>query len=352
MPSTVTFGFLLHSPELVNHFGPVWNLLPPDSFEIILVDIPAIDVLEATAHWRCPMISADDAIRSKKKYKYLISNHPQAGTYRPPLTQQLGQYNIRFMYAAGKSGWNLSSWNQIYDAILCFGQFHAAAFSDICDAAIIQMGYPRFDRYFNETPDLAALQEKYDCNPSKRTIVWLPTWSTLSSIGHFDEEIGALVKDYNVIVKVHPLMLASEPLRIEALARQPLTALITDSQDNLPLYQLADHMLFDYGGPPMAALYTDKNFLLLNVPGADKDVCTGSDSPDISLRRYFKSIDAGTDSLARYLEDDTLWDEQKVIRAQLRPKYFAPYFGFSSVVAAQALLHMEHIIAHRKANTW
>lgn len=352
MSSTATFGFLLHSLELVNHFGPVWDLLPASSFDIIATDIPVTEALHKTARWNCSVISADDAIKSKSRYPYLISNHPGSGKHQPPITQTLGEKNIRFMYAAGKSGWNLSPWNRIYDAILCFGPFHAAAFSEICDAAVIQMGYPRFDRYFNESPDPAALRKKYNCDPSKRTVVWLPTWHTLSSIGHFNEEIGALTKDYNVIVKVHPLMPAAEPHRIEALARQPLTALITDSQDNLPLYQLADHMLFDYGGPPMAALYTDKNFLLLNVPGANKDAYTGEDSPDIYLRRHFKSINAGTADLAKSLEDDTLWNEQKAIRARLRPKYFAPYFGFSSVVATQTLLHMDHIIAHRKADTW
>ncbi|MFT0531215.1 CDP-glycerol glycerophosphotransferase family protein [Castellaniella hirudinis] len=348
MPSTQTFGFLLHSPELINHFGPVWSLLPAGSFEIVLIDTLPADILEATKQWNSPVISADEAIRTNKRYDYLISNHPQAGAYQPPLVQQLGKHNIRFMYAAGKSGWNLSFWNQIYDAILCFGPFHATEFSKICDAAIIPMGYPRFDRFFNEKPNLTELREKYGCNPRKKTIVWLPTWDALSSVGHFDEEIGELARNYNVIVKVHPLMPAAEPHRVKALARQPFTTLITTAQDNLPLYQLADYMIFDYGGPPMAALYTDKNFLLLNVPGASKDPCTGENSPDIYLRQHFKSIEAGAADITKYLEDEALWDEQKKTRSQLRPRYFSPYFGFSSVVAAQALLNMEHIIAHRK----
>lgn len=343
-----SFGFLLHSLELVNHFGPVWDLLPTGSFEIVLVDVATANAKEATTRWGAPVLSADEAIGLGRQYRYLVSNHPMAGRYKPPLVRQLAQHNVRFMYAAGKSGWNLSSWNQTYDAILCFGPFHAEALGNVCDSTIIQMGYPRFDRYFNETPDLASLGARYGCDPAKQTIVWLPTWKTLSSVGHFDEEIGALADRYNIIVKVHPLMPESEPERVEALARQPLTALITDHTDNLPLYQLADYMLFDYGGPPLAALYTDKKFVLLDVPGADQDELTGEESPDVALRRYFTHVHANSGRLPTLFNDEALWDKHRGVRAQLRSKYFAPYFGFSAQVAAQSLMHMDHIVANRK----
>jgi hypothetical protein len=345
-------AFLLHSLELVNHFAPVWDQLLPGSFDIVLFGVAQDAAAAATRKWNCRLWNADDVINARHKFRFLVSNHPAVGAYNPPLVQQIAEHNVRFMYAAGKTGWNLASWNQIYDAILCFGPYHAEAFSEICDAAIIQMGYPRFDRYFNEQPDLAALKSQYGCDPGKDTIVWLPTWKALSSVGHFDEEIGALTEKYNVVVKVHPLMPESEPHRVHALARQPLTHLITDHSDNLPLYQLADFMLFDYGGPPMAALYTDKNFLLLDVPGASQDIFTGPQSPDVALRRHFKHLAAGSGNLEALLADETLWDEHRVMRAELRRKYFAPHFGFAAYVAAQALMHMDRIAAQQKAGGW
>lgn len=342
------FGFILQSLELINHFHPIWSLLPASSVEIIAVDIPRQTVEDALKPWPYSIVSADEALQRGTRYPYLISNHPCSGSYAPPLVKQLGEHNIRFMYAAGKSGWNLSSWNQQYDAILCFGPFHAAAFKQICDAAIIQMGYPRFDRYFNTAPDPDRLRADFGCDPDKPTVVWLPTWKTLSSVGHFDDEIAALTPHYNVVVKVHPLMPESEPHRVEALKRLPLTRLITDHTDNMPLYQLADYMLFDYGGPPMAALYTDKNFLLLDVPGADADALTGNDSPDIALRQYLPHLPPGTPGLLHSaLADTQIWKDHKVVRAALRNEFFAPYFGFSATVAAQALMHMDHILAHR-----
>lgn len=345
-------AFLLHSLELVNHYAPVWDRLPPGSFDIVLFEIEKDAATAATRAWNCRLWSADEAIRAGCKFRFLVSNHPAVGTYNPPLVQQIAEHNVRFMYAAGKIGWNLSSWNELYDAILCFGPYHAEVFSERFDATIIQMGYPRFDRYFNEKPDLPALRSQYGCDPNKPTIVWLPTWKALSSVGHFDEEIGALATKYNVIVKVHPLMPYTEPHRVQTLAHQPLTRLITDHSDNLPLYQLADFMLFDYGGPPMAALYTDKNFLLLDVPDASQDIFTGAQSPDVTLRRYFAHLSAGSGNLEELLADDALWDEHRAIRTELRRKYFAPHYGFSAHVAAQALMHMDKVIAQQKVRAW
>jgi len=345
-------AFLLHTLELINHFAPVWDQLPQGSFDIVLFDVTQSAAVAATRRWNCRLWDVDEIIRSRHKFRFLVSNHPAVGTYNPPLVQQIAEHNIRFMYAAGKTGWNLSPWNQLYDVILCFGPYHAEAFSEICDADIIQMGYPRFDRYFNEQPDLTALRSQYGCDPNKDTIVWLPTWKALSSVSHFDKEIGALTEKYNVIAKVHPLMPGSEPHRVQALEQQPLTSLITDHSDNLPLYQLADFMLFDYGGPPMAALYTDKNFLLLDVPNASQDIFTGTQSPDIALRRYFKHLPSGSGELEGLLADDALWDEHKAICKELRRKYFAPHYGFAAHVAAQALTHMDKIIAQRKARAW
>ena len=84
-------------------------------------------------------------------------------------------------------------------------------------------------------------------------------------LGHFNEEIAALTERYNVLVKVHPLTPRSDPAAIDALSQLPFTRLIVDSTDNLPLYQIADYMLFDYGGPPLAGIYTNKKMILLNI---------------------------------------------------------------------------------------
>lgn len=336
-------GFLVHSLELVNHFGCIWDMLSEGEFDVILHGDAEDAAHTEFERWGCNVVTSSEVLSSNSKYRYLVSNHP-VSLGDPPMIHNLARRNIRFMYAAGKSGWNLSEWNKLYDLILCFGPYHASAFSQRTDAIVMQMGYPRFDRYFNDKCDMSLLRKSYGCDPARKTVVWLPTWKALSSVGHFEEEISSLCSTFNVVVKLHPLMVESEPERVEALRKYTYTYLITDSSDNLPLYQLADYMLFDYGGPPFAGIYADKRFILLNVPGAENDDLTGHASPDLTIRKTLISVDASERRLAELLNDEEIWLEQEQQRRRLRKVYFAPYFGFSSGVVVGALRHLDAIV--------
>lgn len=335
-------AFLVHHKELVNHFASVWKLLPQGSFDVLVHEIDPGEMHSVPELATAKIRAATDALSDAIPYDYLVSNHP-IDFSRPPLIKRLARKNIRFMYAAGKSGWNLRKWNSWYEMIMCFGPHHAAAFASITDAQIVQMGYPRFDRYYNDTANLPELRKRFACDPAKKTVVWLPTWKELSSVGLFDSEISALTDSYNVVIKLHPLMPETEPERVEQLRKHRFNYLITDSTDNLPLYQLADFMLFDYGGAPLAALYTDKNMLLLDVPKADGDELMDPDSPDLHIRSRLGSLRHNDAEIAGFLSNGAYWETQAPIRRELRKTYFAPYFGFSSNIAANILMRLETV---------
>lgn len=337
-------GFLVHTRELLNHFAPVWDCLCDAPFDVVQTSPPALRADDLASRWNARLVDADDVQRQGKRYRCLVSNHPvtMIGRKRKiPLIKAIAMENIRFMYAAGKSGWNLSDWNRFYDGILCFGPYHEEAFKRITTAAVRQMGYPRFDRFFTETPDRCTLAASHGCDPDRQTLVWLPTWKTLSSVTHFDAEIAELAAEWNVVVKVHPLMPESEPERVAGLKDLGLSAVIDDASDNVPLYQLADFMLFDYGGPPFAGIYTGKRFVLLNVPGAAEDPLMGPDSPDQLLREDFANVDPGLGGLAPLLKDDSYWDRFPALSERWRTRYFAPLYGNSSQVAAEAILNRD-----------
>ncbi|MEM6409161.1 MAG: CDP-glycerol glycerophosphotransferase family protein [Pseudomonadota bacterium] len=287
--------------------------------------------------------SVEDVLQAKDRYQVLVSNHPiriphAKKSDRKVMIKRLAETNLRMMYAAGKSRWNMSDWNRFYDGILCFGPHHAQAYSEKFGLNTIEIGYPRFDRYFNAPADRTELCARYNCDPDKKTIVWLPTWKALSSVDHFNDEISALTESYNVVTKVHPLMPADEPQRVARLRNIGLNSLIEDTSDNVPLYQLADYMLFDYGGPAFGAIYTDKKFVLLNVPNAADDELSGADSPDVLLRQSLINVDAGTGSLTTYLRDGPHWDAHMTEIERLRKTYFAEKFGTSAKAAAHAIL--------------
>ena len=54
------------------------------------------------------------------------------------------------------------------------------------------MGYPRFDKYFIPGFERNNLIEKFNCDSKKKTIVWLPTWTSLSSINKYHKVISSL----------------------------------------------------------------------------------------------------------------------------------------------------------------
>lgn len=339
-------GFLVHIPELINHYRDVWAKLEPGSFEVVITgneeDRRETRRIAEALGVRC--VNAEERLAAGDQYRCLVSNHPvdPSGT---PLIKRLAEKNVRFMYALGKAGWNMRDWNRLYDLILCFGPDQVERLGFCEDAVKVQMGYPRFDRYFTAPADRRDLLERHDCDPAKPVVVWLPTWKGLSSVGIYDKAIAGLMDQYNVVIKLHPLMAADDPERVAGLDRHGFTHVIRDSRDNLPLYQLADFLLCDYGGPAFGGIYTDKNLLLLNVPGAVDDEYTGADSPDVLIRRDVVSVDPdGADRLHQLLEDARLWEDQAAVRRRLRQRFFAPYFGFSSEIAALTLRNVDRIL--------
>ena len=111
------------------------------------------------------------------------------------------------MYTAGKNKYTiLSYWNKYYDGILCYGAYHEEKFKHKHKIATSQMGYPRFDKYFIPGFERNNLIEKFKCDPKKKTIVWISTWSNLSSIDKYINSISILRNNHNVVVRPHPTL--------------------------------------------------------------------------------------------------------------------------------------------------
>ena len=346
-------AFLVHTAEIANHYAPIWKEFDNYPFDILLMNGAVIAPQRSIDGLPVKVRSARTIIALGLRYSVLVSNHSQGchdgkvpvpfTNFRlpirkpAPILKMLGVKNIRMLYAAGKLGWNMRDWNVVYDGILCFGPRHASLFIEKFGLPVFEMGYPRFDNYFSNPIDKAAFISAMGGDPDRKTIVWLPTWKNLSSIGHFDAEIAELAKVNNVIVKVHPLMVHDEPHRVKALEKLGLAMIITDSRDNIPLYQAADVMLFDYGGPAFGGIYTGKRFILLNVPGASDDPFTGQDSSDLALRDHFRNIEPGSGELQRLVNDDKSWTEHDKACRVLSDVYFAPLRGTSAAAAASAI---------------
>lgn len=347
-------GFLLHHPELFNHYRNVWKHLPSNAFEIAVTSgtKKVYDaIVESCRRYELPWRDAAELLCDKRRYTTLVSSFPSAtlgADSSPALTKSLGRFSLRFMYGNGKAGWNFRPWNTLYDSILCFGPYQVENLAFCTNTLKVQMGYPRFDSFFNEPLDRTQRLRELGLDPARKTVVWLPTWSSLSSIEPFAPALVRLQASYNVIVKPHPFTVTDEPARMQAL--EPFDCVIREPIDNVPLFQLADFVVCDYGGSAFGAIYTDRNAVLLDLPNAASDPMTGQSSSDIAIRKQLPHVSVAQAEQLDVLLDDptqTLWPAQQAVRFALREYHFAPFYGYSGQVAALAIANAPLALTRR-----
>ncbi|MCM1089517.1 MAG: CDP-glycerol glycerophosphotransferase family protein [Muribaculum sp.] len=66
---------------------------------------------------------------------------------------------------------------------------------------VIEISYPRYANRISYTKE--DLIKKYNLDPAKKTLVYLPTWDEHSSVSKYAKLIGELETEYNVVVKPH-----------------------------------------------------------------------------------------------------------------------------------------------------
>jgi len=340
-------GFFVHTTELCNHYKNLWRLMGANNFDVILHGSHAekndTKAIVESLGYRC--YYSEKVIEAGYQYEVVISNLSMHFYQSRPISHVLGKRSVRFMYALGKAKHNFSDWNAHYDLILCYGPWQTERMKSCCDVVTFQMGYPRYDDYFNPQASTAVYPLTKPLDAAKKTLLWLPTWRELSTLNAFSDVMGSLCETYNVIVKTHPLIATREPAKLEALKPYNFHAVITHAVDNLELFPLADVVVCDYGGTAFGAIYLDKPLLLLNMPDAEKDSLVGEDSPDLALRQVIVNFDiADRWQLETAIETADVWLKQAEIRRRLRDKYFFPSYGFSAEMAYFAIKNIEHIL--------
>lgn len=350
-------AFLIYDREVLFQIEPVLQLLGPEQVDLIVYSVLDQARIEArVAELPFAWYEGRDLVRSRIGYRLLVSSHAggledvqitfQSGrqlAYQGFPLRMLGVFNIRFMYCLGADYWNYRNWNHLYDAFFCYGPHHVqrlAAFPGLK----FQMGYPRYDSYFTQPLSSAAKARwlaHFNCDPTKPVLLWfLPLLNYYPGLETFSAILGRLRQHYNLIVKPHPNGNASEQAFIAGIDKSPFTAWISESIDNVILYQLADFVISEYGGTLYGALYTDRNLLLFDHPeygGIASEDLLASDT-DQWMRRHIVHLPPDqAEQLPALLQDSDLWQEQQAVRAWLRELFFAPTYGYSAQVATKLL---------------
>jgi len=164
-------------------------------------------------------------------------------------------------------------WKDIFDIYLCHSDIDYGLIKNkFPKAECLKIGYPRY----NDAPSIEdAKKDIYNeikgIDAEKPLLLWMPTFNRIQdeiidNIEVWVPIVGKLLKDYNVLISVHPKLAVINPKILTYLSE---TGLLVDAEKgrNLRvLYQSADLVLADYGGPVLSSIYMKKKLVLLNSP--------------------------------------------------------------------------------------
>src|SRR3989344_4490915 len=170
---------------------------------------------------------------------------------------------VHITYGAGKELTTLNLGKREFDLILAYGEYDHAFYSLITKSVVI--GNPKFDDWFNDSLDMHGISDVVRrLNPKKKTVLYLPTHSDLSSIDELAGSIREAGEKYNVITKLHYYTPREEPQRVEKLA-DPNIILLQDDADLLPLLKIADVVISDNSSAIFDAVLADKPIIVANL---------------------------------------------------------------------------------------
>ena len=139
------------------------------------------------------------------------------------------------------------------------------------------IGYPKLDRLAAGKIDGAAVRHSLGLDPSRRTLIYAPTYSPASSLHTAGAAIiiAAAHAGWNVIVKLHDRSLDPDPRynggvdwaeRMRALER-PGQIVYVEGADSSPFLAASDAMITDHSSVGFEYLVLDRPLIVFDVPG-------------------------------------------------------------------------------------
>lgn len=341
-------AFIIHDSISFAHCLNVMLAMPQDSFDIILVDFKSVfkirDLFSIFTHKNIKTSytkfletkkEAFDKLKREKNcqikninevfghrfYSVVVCAHNglecTARLYSFKADKYgisfLGNHRSYFQFTIDICFASTRSRNEVFDSIFFSGNYSKSlclnSLKKINNIHLFSYGSPRFEK--NLTGEITS---------DKTTILWIPSHNKETSLNYFLEQMNFLGQYYKVIVKPHHWCFLENKNLKTIIARYENLKLKNDV-DNHELFASSDYVFCDYGGSVFTAFYYDKNVLFLNAP---KIKMFNSQSPEILLRKEiinFNSDCSGIEIL-NALKNNTIWENQKEIRASIRKRFF------------------------------
>ncbi len=232
-----------------------------------------IGILEKNGcHWRV-LTELNDTIFIEKfleKYDILASTLMMA-----PLTSISSKEwffkkkTVRILDGCSKGLATFAPWSSYFDIVFAYGPYTEEYLNLINTTYTI--GNHKFDDWFSGAVNQKEIEHiKTKLDPNKKTILYLPTHSGLSSLYDFAGAVDLLGEKYNVLAKLHRHSGLSEKEAYVPLLNGKVF-IFGSKDDLLPLLAASDLVISDSSSVSLEVLLVNKPMVILDVADFNKE---------------------------------------------------------------------------------
>jgi UDP-N-acetylglucosamine:LPS N-acetylglucosamine transferase len=169
---------------------------------------------------------------------------------------------VMIQYGYAKEVHNYGKWRAFAHLCLVYGNYAAKKISPLCPVKIT--GNPALEKWHDENYIKKCKQRLEPLlDPQKKTVLYAPTWGTLSTYNEYIDTILKLENRYNILLKIHHNTDFLEKKKRRKARRS--NAIIFGASDSfIDLMSVSDLIISDYSGAIFDALYCKKPIILLH----------------------------------------------------------------------------------------
>jgi hypothetical protein len=322
--TTDKIAFVIGIDWAFDHLEKIFSNFNYDEYDLVYTDFGEIRCKEYAVHSECNVISIQSVIKNKLGYSLAVISLPN--THKDGI--DLIAAKIMLVASLIDNDYcNMMDAKQ-HDYVVCGNEYQKAQFEKIVSKEkLFVLGFPRLNNCkYDKDSTRRVIRDHTGCDidTNKKTLLWLPSHTEVASFINFVPMISKLQHEFNIIEKPHPLIYYEKDNFEKFMQKNIPEIIIVNDVDSVNLIPVADFIACDYGGSVFYAIHADKNVILLNTPKPELLTGTFATSVPSNIIRD-RIINFYPDEEEKFfaaLKDDSVWEKQKEIRAQIRAEFF------------------------------
>jgi hypothetical protein len=327
---TNKIAFVIVTDWALSHLEKVISSLKNNEYDIVYVYLGERECKNYTRLHNSNALSIQEVIKHKLCYSLAVTSHTGLGDGDKNYNYGIDLIASKIMFVTSLIDINYCNLINMksFNYIVCANEYQKKQFEEVTsEDKLFVLGIPRQNiREYNRETSIEIIWQHTgrDIDVSKKTLLWLPTHSEISSAINFAPIIAELQNEFNIIEKPHPFLYYENRNFYQMMKKIIPEIIIINDIDNVKLIPVADFVICDYGGSVFYAILADKNVILLNTPSSE--LLTGpfaANAPSNIIRR--RIVNFYPDEEERFfaaLKDDSVWEKQKDIRKEIRAEFF------------------------------